>query len=132
MARGGPLVALALACVVGLAGCGSSADGVLEKVGAAEPGGKPAYGDTFIDVLLGNVSGLIPNIVSDAASSEVGNLIYSGLVSRDKDLNFIGDLAESWTFSRTAARSPSSCGRTRGGTTAARSRRLTSCSPTRP
>jgi peptide/nickel transport system substrate-binding protein len=42
---------------------------------------------------------LIPNITSDSASHEVGNLIYSGLVRRDRDLNIIGEIAESWTFS---------------------------------
>ena len=49
--------------------------------------------------MTGNVSGLIPNITSDSASHEVGNLIYSGLVTRDRDLNIIGEAAESWTFS---------------------------------
>jgi peptide/nickel transport system substrate-binding protein len=45
------------------------------------------------------VSGLIPNIVSDSASFDVGGLIYNGLVTRDNDLNHVGDLAESWEFS---------------------------------
>jgi peptide/nickel transport system substrate-binding protein len=93
-----PLIALALASLLALGGCGNG-DSALEKIGVAEAGAKPAYGDTFIDVLLGNVSGLIPNITSDQPSSEVGGLIYSGLVMRDKDLNHVGDLAESWTFS---------------------------------
>jgi peptide/nickel transport system substrate-binding protein len=90
---------LAFAGLLALGGCGSDADSALEKVGVAEAGAKPAYGDTFIDVLLGNISGLIPNIVSDAASFNVGGLIYSGLVTRDRDLNHVGDLAESWTYS---------------------------------
>src|SRR5262245_22485212 len=60
--------------------------------------GKPVYGDTLVDSVTGNVSGLIPNITSDSASHEVGNLIYNGLVTRDRDLNIIGDAAESWTF----------------------------------
>src|SRR5207244_4642485 len=34
------------------------------------------------------------------ASHEVGNQIYSGLITFDKDLNPVGDLAESWEFSR--------------------------------
>jgi peptide/nickel transport system substrate-binding protein len=100
VARGSPLVALALAGLIALGGCGSSADSAVERAGMAEAGAKPAYGDTFIDVLTGNVSGLIPNIVSDSASFDVGNLIYGGLVTRDQDLNFVGDLAESWTFSQ--------------------------------
>ena len=88
--------ALVLAATLALAGCSGD-------VGALEPATRveatPAYGDTFIDVLTGNVSGLIPNIVSDSASFEVGGLMYNGLVTRDKDLNFVGDLAESWSFS---------------------------------
>lgn len=99
MTRGRPLTALALAGLLALGGCGSDADSALEKVGVAEAGTQPAYGDTFIDVLTGNISGLIPNIVSDSASFNVGGLIYSGLVTRDRNLKHIGDLAESWTFS---------------------------------
>ena len=96
MASVRPFSALVLAATLALAGCSGD-------VGALEPGTRveatPAYGDTFIDVLTGNVSGLIPNIVSDSASFEVGGLMYNGLVTRDKDLNFVGDLAESWSFS---------------------------------
>ena len=33
---------------------------------------EPAYGDTLIDSMLGNISGLIPNITSDNYSHEVG------------------------------------------------------------
>jgi peptide/nickel transport system substrate-binding protein len=91
------LGALLLASGLALAGCGGDGARPLPQVARGEA--KPAYGDTFIDVLTGNVSGLIPNIVSDSASFEIGNLVYSGLVTRDKDLNFIGDLAEAWSFS---------------------------------
>jgi peptide/nickel transport system substrate-binding protein len=90
MASVRPFYALAIAVTLALGGCG-------EDVGALEPGARadatPAYGDTFIDVLTGNVSGLIPNIVSDSASFDVGGLIYNGLVTRDNDLNHVGDLA---------------------------------------
>jgi peptide/nickel transport system substrate-binding protein len=95
-----PLAALALACLLALAGCGPEAGSGAEPVGRADATVKPAYGDTFIDVLTGNISGLIPNIVSDSASFDVGSLLYNGLVTRDADLNFVGDLAESWTFSQ--------------------------------
>jgi peptide/nickel transport system substrate-binding protein len=90
------VVAVGLLLASASAGCstevGSSAD--TQRVDA-----KPAYGDTFIEALAGNVSGLIPNVVSDAASHEVGGMLYNGLVTRDRDLNLVGDLAESWTFS---------------------------------
>jgi peptide/nickel transport system substrate-binding protein len=74
---------------------GSDAIGAQETPKAQD---KPAYGDTLVDSVTGNVSGLIPNITSDSASHEVGNLIYSGLVTRDRDLNIIGEAADSWTF----------------------------------
>jgi peptide/nickel transport system substrate-binding protein len=60
---------------------------------------EPAQGDTLIDSMLGNISGLIPNITSDNYSHEIGSLLYNGLVTYDRDLNLVGDLAESWTIS---------------------------------
>lgn len=82
-----------------LAGCGSEADSAIDV--AAGPGaGKPAYGDTYIEALQGNISGLIPNVLSDGPSFEVAGMIYNGLVKYDKDLNLVGELAESWQYSR--------------------------------
>ena len=51
---------------------------------------RPRHGDTFIEATIGDIAGLIPNITSDGASHEVGNMIYDGLVKADKDLNFVG------------------------------------------
>jgi peptide/nickel transport system substrate-binding protein len=93
------LVHLGLLFVLALGGCGGEADSAVDRA-TGQAAGKPAYGDTFIDALTGNISGLIPNVLTDAASFEIGSLIYSGLVTRDKDLNIIGELAESWEFSR--------------------------------
>ena len=98
MPPGGRLVALALAGVAALlAGCGPDAASHVEEssVGA----GAPAHGDTFIEATIGDIAGLIPNITSDGASHEVGNMIYDGLVKADKDLNYVGAMAESWEFS---------------------------------
>jgi peptide/nickel transport system substrate-binding protein len=93
-----PVAVVALLMMVATS-CSRGSDSALP--GAASAAGvTPAYGDTFIDSLLGNVSSLIPTITSDGASHEVGNQIYSGLVTFDKDLNPVGDLAESWEFSR--------------------------------
>ena len=85
-----------LALIAG--GCSGSADSAVERV-QARGTATPAFGDTFIDSLLGNISSLIPTITSDGSSLEIGGLIYSGLVNFDKDLNPVGDLAESWEFS---------------------------------
>lgn len=96
--RGRYLLPWALAAGLALGGCGADAPRADESTprGAA----KPAYGDTFVEVLLGNISGLIPNIVNDAASHEVGGMIYNGLITTDGDLNIVGNLARSWSFSR--------------------------------
>src|SRR5882672_12751793 len=85
---------LPFALVVAILACGSTTDD------AAAQGGAKAYGDTFIDSILGNVSSLIPNITSDLYSHRVGELLYSGLVAFDRDMNAVGDLAESWKFSK--------------------------------
>src|SRR2546428_3990949 len=95
--RGAQLARFALILALGLAGCGGEADSAVDH---ASPSEKPAYGDTLIEALTGNISGLIPNVLSDSASFEVGSLIYSGLVTRDRDLNVIGELAESWRVSQ--------------------------------
>jgi peptide/nickel transport system substrate-binding protein len=86
--------ALALTALV--AGCSGEA-AVSERKAGAE---NPAYGDTLIEASIANVSSLIPNITSDAASHEVGDLMYNGLVKLSRDLNIIPDLAKSWTFSK--------------------------------
>lgn len=81
--------------VLALAGCGSEVGGAVDDAGA-----KRAVGDTLIEATFSNISGLIPNITSDQASHEVGSLIYTGLVTRDQNLNIVGDLASSWRFSK--------------------------------
>ncbi|MBI2217103.1 MAG: peptide-binding protein [Candidatus Rokubacteria bacterium] len=90
------LVAVLL-CAAVVAGCSNDLDGA-EVPGGGAPA-KRAYGDTLIEALLADVSGLIPNILSDSPSYEVGGLIYNGLVGFDRDLNLVGELAESWSFS---------------------------------
>jgi len=65
---------------------------------AAESG--PTVGDTLVEASIGDISGLIPNITSDSASHEIGNLIYSNLVRTDKELRLEGELAERWEVSK--------------------------------
>ncbi len=57
---------------------------------------KPAYGDAIVVGSIGDASNLIPMLATDATSHEIAGLIYNGLVKYDKDLNLVGDLAESW------------------------------------
>ncbi len=86
---------LLLLLALALSGCGSKIESGLD-VAAAARGGKPVSGDTLIEALPANISGLIPNITGDKYSHDAVALIYNGLVSYDKDTNLIPDLAESW------------------------------------
>ncbi|MBM3249725.1 MAG: peptide-binding protein [Candidatus Omnitrophica bacterium] len=54
------------------------------------------YGDAIVSASIGDARNLIPLLASDVPSSEVAGLIFNGLVKYDKDVNLIGDLAESW------------------------------------
>jgi peptide/nickel transport system substrate-binding protein len=81
--------------MLGVGGCGGEADSAVEAGSRDET---PAYGDTFIEASIANVSSLIPNITSDAASHAVGDLIYNSMVTLDRNLQPMGDLAESWEF----------------------------------
>jgi peptide/nickel transport system substrate-binding protein len=96
----GRAAALALVALAALAaGCSSDVEGGGDKP-APTAAVEPAFGDTLIEASIADISGLIPNITSDGASHAIGNLLYSGLVKFDKDMNVVGDLAESWEFSK--------------------------------
>ena len=60
---------------------------------------KPAYGDILVRGDIGDASNLIPLLASDTASHNICGMIYNGLVKYDKDMNIVGDLAESWDIS---------------------------------
>lgn len=62
--------------------------------------GRPAYGDMIVMASIGEASNLIPLLSTDSASHDITGLIYNGLVKYDKDLNIVGDLAESWDISK--------------------------------
>ncbi|MEW5746556.1 MAG: peptide-binding protein [Nitrospirota bacterium] len=48
---------------------------------------------------LGEAKRLIPFLASDGPSAEISGLIFNGLVKYDKNINLVGDLAESWEVS---------------------------------
>ncbi len=48
---------------------------------------------------IGDAQRLIPMLASDSASGDISGWIFNGLVKYDKDLNLVGDLAESFTAS---------------------------------
>jgi peptide/nickel transport system substrate-binding protein len=95
--REAPLGRLALVLALGLAGCGGAADSAVEHAATSE---EPAYGDTFIEALTGNISGLIPNITGDGASHAAAEHMYNGLITHDRDMSIVPDLAESWALSK--------------------------------
>ena len=87
---------LLLAVLVSFAGCGQGdSPGVVTQRSA----GKPVNGDTLVTGSIGEASTLIPLLASDAASHTIAGYIYNGLVKYDKELNLVGDLAESWEVS---------------------------------
>ncbi|MFQ5521417.1 MAG: peptide-binding protein [Candidatus Methylomirabilia bacterium] len=92
------LLTLVAASFLALPGCSRDVEGGHDSHSPSSTA-EPFYGDTFIQASIGGIRGLIPNITSDSASHEVGSLIYSGLIKRDKDLNLVSDLAESWELS---------------------------------
>src|SRR5438477_1569536 len=59
----------------------------------------PAYGDAYVDSSIGDASYLNPILASDSASADIVGLVYNGLVKYDKNIQLIGDLAESWKVS---------------------------------
>ena len=57
----------------------------------------PAYGDTYIASSIGDATYLNPILASDSSSGDINNLVFNGLLKYDKDINIVGDLAESWS-----------------------------------
>ena len=51
------------------------------------------------EATIGDASNLIPLLASDSASHDIAGMVYNGLVKYDKDMNIVGDLAESWDIS---------------------------------
>ncbi|MBI5523529.1 MAG: peptide-binding protein [Desulfarculus sp.] len=56
-------------------------------------------GDGIVVGVIGDATSMIPMLTSDAASHEMSGQCFNGLVKYDKDLNLVGDLAESWRVS---------------------------------
>jgi len=54
------------------------------------------HGDAIVVGSIGDARTLVPILASDSASADICGLIFNGLVKYDKDLNLIGDLAQSW------------------------------------
>jgi peptide/nickel transport system substrate-binding protein len=82
-----------LLMVLLLAACDKSPQTENARPKADKP---PAYGDILVRGDIGDASNLIPLLASDSASHSVAGMVFNGLVKYDKDMNVVGDLAESW------------------------------------
>ena len=58
--------------------------------------GDPDRLTRYISASSGDAAILNPTLSADSASSEVNDLVFEGLIDRDRDLSFRGRLAESW------------------------------------
>jgi len=80
-----------------LAACGGGKPESAGK-GTAVPD-VPAYGDAIVEGSIGDVSGFLTAVTTDASSHEAAGYVFNGLVRYDKNLKLEGDLAESWEVS---------------------------------
>ena len=80
-----------------LAACDKSSQTENARPQADKP---PAYGDILVRGDIGDASNLIPLLASDSASHSVAGMVFNGLVKYDKDMNIVGDLAESWDITQ--------------------------------
>lgn len=55
-----------------------------------------SYGDAIVISSIADVRTLVPVLASDVSSSDICGMVFNGLVKYDKNVNIVGDLAESW------------------------------------
>jgi peptide/nickel transport system substrate-binding protein len=94
----GPTLILLLALICGA--CSGGQETTEAPAGANQAASIPAYGDIMVEGSIGDASNLIPLLSSDSASHEIAGMIFNGLVKYDRDINVVGDLAESWDISK--------------------------------
>ncbi|GAB7562893.1 peptide-binding protein [Methylobacillus methanolivorans] len=87
---------LSLLLAIGLSACGRPSADQVVNYDLEYP---PENGGTMIDATRGEPSGLITMIAGEAAASAVAQNIFSSLLRYDKNLEFEGELAESWNIS---------------------------------
>ena len=54
------------------------------------------YGDAIVVASSGDARTFVPILASDSASSDICGFVFNGLVKYDKNIELVGDLAESW------------------------------------
>jgi peptide/nickel transport system substrate-binding protein len=91
----GNMACLVITLLFGVSACDSKP----QQAAIAVDRSVPAYGDTYIEASIGEPNNLLPVLASDSASSAINALVYNGLIRYDKDLQWEGELAESWEVS---------------------------------
>ena len=71
-----------------------------KRAPAGSAASAPAYGDIIVEGSIGDASNLISLLSSDSTSHGIAGMIFNGLIKYDKDINVVGDLAESWEISK--------------------------------
>lgn len=91
--------ALIVLLVAALGGCSASSQEDNPAIAQKSDSG-PAYGDILVEGSIGDASNLIPLLAADNASHSISGLIFNGLVKYDRNVDVVGDLAESWDISK--------------------------------
>src|SRR3989338_3225247 len=68
----------------------------LPAASSAEKEDALLYGDALVVASIADCRALVPILASDSASSDICGMVFNCLVKYDKDINIVGDLAESW------------------------------------
>jgi len=80
-----------------LAGCSDTGQSSVQtKTASPAVADIPARGDRLVDASIGDATNLIPMIAGDASSHAIAGQLYLSLLKYDKNLNLVGQLAESW------------------------------------
>jgi len=72
---------------------------ILFALQSATYGSERSYGDAYVTGSIGDARVLIPFLADDSSSGEICGNIFNGLTKLDKNLDVVGDLAESWDIS---------------------------------
>ena len=54
------------------------------------------FGDAYVSSSIGDARTLVPILADDSASGAIVGVVFNGLVKYNKDIELVGDLAESW------------------------------------
>ena len=92
---------MALCFSVTFSGCSRTENPAVPAPNAlpASSSAAPATGDSLVEGTIGEASTLIPLLATDASSHAVAGQVYNGLIKYDKNLQIVGDLAETFDIS---------------------------------